>query len=50
MSEIEFDQVLRLIIATLVGIAVGFNRELRGKPLGIQTLALVGPRLRRRDC
>jgi putative Mg2+ transporter-C (MgtC) family protein len=35
------DQVLRLVAAAAVGVAVGFNRELRGKPLGMRTLALV---------
>ncbi|HEU5019782.1 MAG TPA: MgtC/SapB family protein [Pseudolabrys sp.] len=41
MSAVEIDEILRLCIATLVGIAIGFNRELRGKPLGMRTLALV---------
>lgn len=37
----EFNEILRLTVAAAVGIAVGFNRELRGKPLGMRTLALV---------
>ncbi len=41
MSEVELDQILRLLAATGVGIAIGFNRELRDKPLGMRTLALV---------
>jgi len=41
MPAAELDGILRLIVAALVGIAVGFNRELRGKPLGMRTLALV---------
>ena len=35
------DVALRLLIATLVGIIVGIDREWRGKPVGIRTLALV---------
>jgi len=41
MSVADLDQVLRLVVAAAVGVAVGFNRELRGKPLGMRTLALV---------
>jgi putative Mg2+ transporter-C (MgtC) family protein len=41
MSAAELDGILRLIVAAIVGIAVGFNRELHGKPLGMRTLALV---------
>jgi putative Mg2+ transporter-C (MgtC) family protein len=41
MDASEFDQIMRLLAATACGIAVGFNRELRGKPLGMRTLALV---------
>lgn len=37
----ELNEVLRLIVAVVIGIAIGFNRELRGKPLGMRTLALV---------
>ena len=41
MSELDIDLILRLLAATGVGIAIGFNRELRDKPLGMRTLALV---------
>jgi putative Mg2+ transporter-C (MgtC) family protein len=41
MDAAELDGILRLIAAAAVGIAVGFNRDLRGKPLGMRTLALV---------
>jgi putative Mg2+ transporter-C (MgtC) family protein len=41
MAIAEGEQVLRLLVAAGVGIAIGFNRELRGKPLGMRTLALV---------
>ena len=34
--------ILRLCAATLVGGAVGLNRDLRGKPAGVRTLGLVG--------
>ena len=37
----DLELVLRLVAAAAVGVAVGFNRELRGKPLGMRTLALV---------
>ena len=35
------DVVLRLLAATLVGMALGLERILRGKPTGIRTLGLV---------
>lgn len=35
------DVTLRLIAATFVGFVVGIDREWRGKPVGIRTLALV---------
>jgi putative Mg2+ transporter-C (MgtC) family protein len=34
--------VLRLGVATLAGGAIGLNRDLHGKPIGLKTLALVG--------
>jgi putative Mg2+ transporter-C (MgtC) family protein len=34
--------VLRLGAATLIGIAIGLNRDLHGKPIGVRTLGLVG--------
>ncbi len=36
------DTVLRLGAATLIGAAIGLNRDLRGKPIGVRTLGLVG--------
>jgi len=34
--------ILRLGGATLVGAAIGLNRDLRGQPIGVRTLGLVG--------
>jgi len=36
------DIVLRLLAATLIGGAIGLNRDLHGKPIGVRTLSLVG--------
>ncbi len=36
------DVALRLLIATVLGAALGYNRELHDKPAGFKTLALVG--------
>jgi putative Mg2+ transporter-C (MgtC) family protein len=36
------DVILRLAAATLIGAAVGLNRDLHGKPIGVRTLGLVG--------
>src|SRR5215831_12099087 len=36
------DIVLRLGAATLIGGAIGLNRDLHGKPIGVRTLGLVG--------
>ena len=36
-----FEIVLRLAAATLVGAAIGLNRDLHGKPTGMRTLGLV---------
>ena len=36
-----FDMELRLVVATLVGMAIGINREIHGKPIGMRTLGLV---------
>lgn len=33
--------ILRLVAATVVGCAIGLNRELKGKPAGLRTHALV---------
>lgn len=35
------DIALRLIVAVLAGVVIGLDREFRGKPVGIRTLALV---------
>ncbi len=37
----ELNEILRLIVAVVIGGTIGFDREMRGKPLGIRTLALV---------
>lgn len=37
----ELNDIVRLVVAAAVGIAIGINREMRGKPLGMRTLALV---------
>jgi putative Mg2+ transporter-C (MgtC) family protein len=36
------DIALRLTMATLIGCAIGLNRELHHKPTGVRTLGLVG--------
>ena len=36
------DIVLRLLTAAAVGVFLGLNRDLRGKPTGVRTLGLVG--------
>jgi putative Mg2+ transporter-C (MgtC) family protein len=38
----EREVILRLLAATLIGAALGFNRELKDKPAGLRTHALVG--------
>lgn len=35
------DVLIRLSVATLIGAALGLNREIRGKPAGLRTHALV---------
>jgi putative Mg2+ transporter-C (MgtC) family protein len=35
------DEVIRLLAATVAGMAVGLNRELHNKPTGVRTLGLV---------
>jgi putative Mg2+ transporter-C (MgtC) family protein len=40
---IDFAEIiLRLGGATLIGAAIGLNRDLHGKPIGVRTLGLVG--------
>lgn len=36
------ERPLRLVVATLVGGAIGLNRDLHGKPSGVRTMGLVG--------
>ncbi len=40
MSD-EWDWLFRLLSATVVGLVIGLNRDLTGKPIGMRTLALV---------
>lgn len=39
--NVDFNEVLRLVVAVGAGAVIGLNRELRGKPIGVRTLALV---------
>jgi putative Mg2+ transporter-C (MgtC) family protein len=39
-ADIE-DVALRLLVALIAGAALGYNREVNGKPIGIRTLAIV---------
>jgi putative Mg2+ transporter-C (MgtC) family protein len=41
MDSNALDEILRLFVATGAGIVIGINREVRDKPLGMRTLALV---------
>jgi putative Mg2+ transporter-C (MgtC) family protein len=38
----ELEIILRLGAATVIGAAIGLNRDLHGKPTGVRTLGLVG--------
>lgn len=38
----QLDTALRLLAATATGVAIGFTRDLEGKPLGARTLGSVG--------
>jgi len=40
-SAEAIDVLLRLAVAALVGMVLGLNRDLKGKPTGMRTLALV---------
>lgn len=42
LSANNLDVVLRLLAATALGLGMGLERILRGKPTGIRTLGLVG--------
>ncbi len=37
----QIEILLRLCVATIAGMAVGINRDIRNKPIGMRTLALV---------
>lgn len=41
MDSNAWDEIFRLVAAAAAGIAIGLNREMQGKPLGMRTLALV---------
>ncbi|WP_103121214.1 MgtC/SapB family protein [Methylopila sp. Yamaguchi] len=41
LTPFEIDAALRLLAATVCGLAVGFNRDLKQKPTGMRTLGLV---------
>ena len=40
-TTFEIDAALRLLAATVCGLVVGFNRDLKQKPTGMRTLGLV---------
>lgn len=40
-TSFEIDAALRLMAATVCGLVVGFNRDLKQKPTGMRTLGLV---------
>jgi putative Mg2+ transporter-C (MgtC) family protein len=40
-THFEIDAALRLLAATVCGLVVGFNRDLKQKPTGMRTLGLV---------
>lgn len=43
MTELDWTEILlRLGVATLAGGAIGLDRDLRGKPIGLKTLGIVG--------
>ncbi|GMP07192.1 MULTISPECIES: MgtC/SapB family protein [Bradyrhizobium] len=43
MTEMDWPEILlRLGTATLAGSAIGLNRDLHGKPIGLKTLGIVG--------
>jgi putative Mg2+ transporter-C (MgtC) family protein len=41
MENNALDEILRLLVACGVGVVIGIDREMHGKPLGMRTLALV---------
>jgi putative Mg2+ transporter-C (MgtC) family protein len=43
MTELDWPEILlRLGIAAFAGSAIGLNRDLQGKPIGLKTLGIVG--------
>lgn len=40
--DVSLELALRLVAATVIGGAIGLNRDLHGKPTGVRTMALVG--------
>lgn len=43
MTALDWPEILlRLGVATLAGCAIGLNRDLHGKPIGLKTLGIVG--------
>lgn len=43
MTALDWSEILlRLGVATLAGCAIGLNRDLHGKPIGLKTLGIVG--------
>lgn len=40
-NDAELDNLLRLLAATVIGMALGANRDLKGKVVGMRTLGLV---------
>lgn len=41
MAPDTFDTALRLCAATVIGMIIGLNRDLRGRPAGMRTMGLV---------
>ena len=41
LPRTEWDAILRLIVAALAGAAIGWNRQVKGKPAGLRTHMLV---------
>lgn len=41
LSDADIEALLRLLAAAFIGMAIGLNRDLHGKPTGMRTLGLV---------
>ncbi|QJP13858.1 MgtC/SapB family protein [Starkeya sp. ORNL1] len=41
LSDADIEAVLRLLAAAVIGMGIGINRDLHGKPTGMRTLGLV---------